>query len=144
MKRLVPYVIDAVLVIVFCVIGRNSHHEAVISAGLFRTLWPFAVGLLLGWVVALVIHAQGESEHQFTPVLAEFDAGALWPAGVSAWLVTLIGGMVLRVVSGQGVEFSFIVVAASVLGLFLLGWRALWLVIRRRGGVSRKGTARPE
>ena len=127
-----PYVVDAVLVIVFCMVGRNNHHEGVISAGLFRTLWPFALGLLLGWVVAVAVHARNPGDHQFTPVLAGFDARELWPAGVWAWLCTLIGGMVLRVASGQGIAFSFVLVAASVLGLFLVGWRALWLLVQRR------------
>jgi len=117
-KKLVPFVIDVVLVIVFCVIGRNSHHEGVISAGLFRTLWPFAVGLLLGWVAALAIRARS-------------DAREPWPTGVAVWLCTLIGGMVLRVISGQGIAFSFILVAASVLAVFLVGWRAVWWAGRR-------------
>jgi hypothetical protein len=55
---------------------------------------------------------------------ARFDATALWPTGVLVWLGTLCGGMLLRVVSGQGTAFSFILVAATVLALFLLGWRA--------------------
>ena len=131
MRKLLPYVIDAVLVIVFCAVGRDSHHEGVISAGLFRTLWPFALGLLLGWVVALAVHARSSGDHQFGPVFADFDADRLYPAGLWAWLCTLIGGMVLRVASGQGIAFSFVLVAASVLGLFLVGWRALWLLVRR-------------
>ncbi|MFZ2178426.1 MAG: DUF3054 family protein, partial [Rhodococcus sp. (in: high G+C Gram-positive bacteria)] len=32
---------------------------------------------------------------------------------------------VLRVVSGQGTAFSFILVAGTVLALFLIGWRAI-------------------
>jgi hypothetical protein len=107
-----PFVVDVVLVIVFCLIGRRSHHEGVISAGLFRTLWPFGVGLLLGWALA--------------PIVARGDNGKLWPTGVTIWLCTLIGGMVLRVISGQGIAISFICVAAAVLALFLLGWRAAW------------------
>jgi hypothetical protein len=122
-KKLVPFVIDAVLVIAFCVIGRNSHHEGVISAGLFRTLWPFAVGLLLGWAVAVAIRGRVDAR--------ELDARELWPTGVSVWLCTLIGGMVLRVISGQGIEPSFVLVATAVLALFLLGWRAGWKALGR-------------
>ncbi|MBY8859030.1 DUF3054 domain-containing protein [Nocardia sp. CA2R105] len=122
MKKLAPFLIDVVLVIVFCLIGRRSHHEGAISAGLFRTLWPFGIGLLLGWALAPLLGARG----RFDDVLARFDARGLWPAGVTLWLSTLIIGMVLRVISGQGIAFSFVLVAAAVLALFLLGWRAAW------------------
>ncbi|MQY27211.1 DUF3054 domain-containing protein [Nocardia aurantia] len=125
MKRLVPLVIDAVLVILFCLIGRQSHHEAVFP-GLLRTFWPFGAGLLLGWAVAAVLRADGE----FGSAIRRFDARPLWPTGVVVWFCTVAGGMVLRVISGQGTEPSFIVVAATVLALFLLGWRAAWKALR--------------
>ena len=44
---------------------------------------------------------------------------------MGAWLGAVALGMVLRVVSGQGTAFAFIVVALAFLGLFLLGWRML-------------------
>lgn len=125
MKKLVPFVVDALLVIVFCLIGRGSHHEAVIGGGLFRTLWPFAAGLVLGWAVAAAINARIRTGH-FGPLLAGFDSRTLWPSGVMIWLCTLVGGMVLRTVSGQGIAFSFVLVATAVLAVFLLGWRTAW------------------
>lgn len=135
-KKLVPFVVDALLVIVFCVIGRRSHHEALIGAGLFRTLWPFAIGLLVGWALApAAARARGESGRS-VPALTRFDARVLWPTGVTVWLCTLIVGMVLRVISGQGIAVSFVMVAASVLALFLLGWRGAWKAIGWRIGTS--------
>ncbi|WP_216896846.1 DUF3054 domain-containing protein [Nocardia alni] len=131
MKKLLPFVIDALLVIVFCLIGRRSHHEAVIT-GLFRTLWPFALGLILGWAVAVADFTRRDTNrtesgrHQFGPVLTNFDARPLWPAGVTIWLCTVLGGMALRVMAGQGIAFTFVLVALAVLALFLLGWRAAW------------------
>ncbi|MEU2256228.1 DUF3054 domain-containing protein [Nocardia xishanensis] len=113
MKRLVPVVVDALLVILFCVIGRRSHDEAVI-AGLLKTLWPFAIGLAIGWAAAIAVARRA----------GRADGTLLWPTGVLVWLGTLCGGMVLRAISGQGVAFSFLLVAATVLALFLLGWRA--------------------
>ncbi|MEU0871348.1 DUF3054 domain-containing protein [Nocardia brasiliensis] len=120
MKKLVPLVVDALLVILFCAIGRRSHDEAVL-AGLLRTLWPFAIGLALGWLVAVAAASRlfGDAGR-----IARFDGTALWPTGILVWLGTLGGGMLLRVVSGQGTAFSFVLVAAVVLALFLLGWRA--------------------
>ncbi|MEV6277224.1 DUF3054 domain-containing protein [Nocardia sp. NPDC051832] len=116
MKKLVPLVVDLLLVILFCVIGRRSHDEAVLT-GLLKTLWPFAIGLAIGWAVAYTTAAR---------ILdgARFDGTALWPTGILVWLGTLGGGMLLRVVSGQGTALSFVLVAATVLALFLLGWRA--------------------
>ena len=49
--------------------------------------------------------------------------------------------MLLRAVSGAGVQTSFVVVTIVVLGLFLLGWRGVArLVLRSR----RKTRARVE
>ena len=131
MKKWLPLLIDVVLVIVFCAIGRRSHDEAV-AAGLLRTVWPFAVGLLIGWVIAPAVAGRG----RWATAVARFDGSALWPTGPIVWLSTLIGGMVLRVVSGQGTAGSFVIVAATVLAVFLLGWRAVWMLIGRRIQVS--------
>ncbi|MEV6431395.1 DUF3054 domain-containing protein [Nocardia sp. NPDC051463] len=120
MKKLVPMAVDALLVILFCAIGRRSHDEAVLT-GLLKTLWPFAIGLVIGWVLAVVVSSRRFSEAK---PAAPFDGTALWPTGILVWLGTLGGGMLLRVVSGQGTAVSFVLVAATVLALFLLGWRA--------------------
>jgi hypothetical protein len=119
-KKLVPLVVDALLVILFCAIGRRSHNEAVIT-GLLKTVWPFAIGLAVGWVVAVAAARRMSGEEGRA---ARFDGTALWPTGFLVWLGTLGGGMVLRAISGQGTAFSFVIVAACVLALFLLGWRA--------------------
>ena len=41
------------------------------------------------------------------------------------WLGTVVGGMLLRAATGGGVQLSFVLVAATVLAVFLLGWRLL-------------------
>jgi hypothetical protein len=50
---------------------------------------------------------------------------------VAVWLCTVIVGMLLRKVTSAGVAGSFIVVAATVTGLLLLGWRAIAQLGRR-------------
>ncbi|NUS91905.1 MAG: DUF3054 domain-containing protein [Nocardia sp.] len=115
MKWFVAIAVDLVLVVVFCAIGRRSHDEAVIT-GLLHTAWPFAAGLAVGWIAAVALARR-------TGGAGPFDGSRLWPTGVVIWLCTLVFGMLLRVVAGQGTAFSFIVVAAVVLALFLLGWR---------------------
>lgn len=100
-------VLDAVGVVVFVAVGRAGHHEAGAITGFVRTLWPFASGLAIGWVVTR----------------AWQRPGALFPYGIGVWLITVAAGMTLRVASGQGVAVAFVIVALAFLGLFLLGWR---------------------
>ncbi|MFD4430244.1 DUF3054 domain-containing protein, partial [Nocardia sp. NPDC058497] len=83
MKKFVPFAADALLVIVFCAIGRRSHDEAVI-AGLVKTVWPFGIGLLIGWALAVLVARD-----------TRFDATALWPSGQHVWVGPQVGGMVL-------------------------------------------------
>jgi hypothetical protein len=107
-------VLDVVLVLAFVLIGRGSHGENVV-AGALTTFWPFAVGLLVGWLATIALRR---------PL-------ALWPTGVIVWLATLVVGMLLRVVSGQGIAVSFVIVATVVLAVFLIGWRAVALLVQR-------------
>ncbi len=122
-RKPLPLLLDALLVVVFCAIGRRSHDEAVL-AGLLRTVWPFATGLALGWLVVVALRRRAAAGD------ARFDSTALWPAGVVIWACTLVGGMLLRVVGGQGTAVSFVLVAGVVLALFLLGWRAVYKAVR--------------
>jgi hypothetical protein len=110
---IVPAVIDAGLVLVFVLIGRASHGEGLF--GILTTWWPFLGGLAVGW---LVLSAWRSPRR------------IVW-TGVGVWLFTVTGGMLLRIISGQGVQPSFIVVATIVLGVFLLGWRAIALLAAR-------------
>ena len=119
-KKYAPFLlIDAILVIIFCAIGRRTHEEANALAGLAKTSWPFLTGLVIGWAATLALYRD------------KFNAVLLLPTGIVVWLSTVVIGMVLRVLSGQGTQFSFIVVATLVLGAFLLGWRALVPVIAK-------------
>ncbi len=116
--------VDVVLVIVFCAIGRRSHDEANALTGLLTTAWPFLGGLALGWIANEALY-----RNKSLPA-------SVVPAGIVIWLCTLVGGMLLRVVSGQGTALSFILVAATVLGVFLLGWRAVYSAVERRRAVT--------
>jgi FlaA1/EpsC-like NDP-sugar epimerase len=109
------FVIDLVLIIVFVLIGRSSHDENPV-AGALVTLWPFAVGLVAGWLGARAWR---------TPT-------RIVPTGLVVWASTVIVGMLLRIASGQGVQLSFVIVASVVLAVFLLGWRLIARIVRRR------------
>jgi len=108
-------VADTLLVALFVVIGRRSHAEGLDLGGLWQTAWPFLAALLIGWLVSLAWRR---------PL-------AVWPSGVVIWAVTLVGGMLLRTVSGQGTQLAFVLVAAGTLALFLLGWRAAVALVAR-------------
>jgi FtsH-binding integral membrane protein len=112
---LLALAVDVVLVVVFAAIGRASHHEPVLP-GLFETAWPFLAGLALGWLICLGWRAP------------------LAPArtGLPVWALTVAAGMVLRAVSGQGVVLAFVIVASTVLLVFLVGWRAVARLVTRR------------
>ncbi|WP_040839116.1 DUF3054 domain-containing protein [Nocardia brevicatena] len=115
MKKFGPIAVDVLLVVLFCVIGRRSHDEAILG-GLLHTVWPFGIGLAVGWVLAAVASRRRADDEPF-------DGTMLWPTGIAVWGATLVIGMLLRAASGQGTAPSFILVAGSVLALFLLGWR---------------------
>jgi peptidoglycan/LPS O-acetylase OafA/YrhL len=113
---LLSVVLDVVFVVLFTVIGRVSHGEGLAFGGVAQTAWPFLAGTLLGWLVTAAWRR---------PL-------AIVRSGIPIWVLTVAVGMVLRVVSSQGIAFSFVVVATIVLGVFLLGWRALVAPIARR------------
>jgi hypothetical protein len=108
--------IDVVLVLVFVLIGRASHTEGFSVPGTLETLWPFLVGLVVGHIVMRAWRR---------------PFAVLW-TGVGVWISTVVIGMLLRLASAQGVELSFVIVAAIVLGVFLLGWRGIALLVTRR------------
>ena len=109
--------VDVILVAVFCVIGRFSHAEGVFSdvPGFLITLWPFLAAVLVAHVVMLI---------RRTP------ADRMLP-GVVIWAVTVVVGLVLRALSGQGTALAFMIVATLTLGLVLIGWRAVVAISRR-------------
>lgn len=100
--------IDVVAVLVFCAVGRRSHDEGLNVTGVALTAWPFLTGTIVGWLVSR----------------AWRRPTAVAPTGVIVWLSTVAVGMLLRKASSAGVAVSFVVVAASVTALLLLGWRA--------------------
>jgi Protein of unknown function (DUF3054) len=107
MQILPAIAVDVICILVFAIVGRSSHQEATDLLGVAHTAWPFLLGCLLGTVI-----------------------GRTWrrpyslTSGLAVWLGTVVGGMILRLLTGAGVQLSFIVVASFVLALLLLGWRA--------------------
>ena len=109
-------VLDILLVLLFVVIGRREHASGGALLGLLTTLWPFLAALVIGWLITRAWRR---------------PLGVALP-GLGVWAITVVGGMLLRVVSGQSVQWSFIVVTALVLAAFLLGWRLIAGAVARR------------
>lgn len=111
----VAAVADVVAVTVFTAVGRSSHAEGLTLAGMATTTWPFLAGAAAGWLVA----------RAWRRPLAVRTGAVVWAGAV-------VVGMGLRVLAGQGSAISFAVVTAVVLGVLLVGWRAVAALARRR------------
>ncbi len=109
---------DVALVVGFAAAGRASH-DSDVWAGLARTAGPFLLALAAGWLVSRAWRAPA----------APLRTGAV------VWIVTLVGGLVVRALTGQGVALPFVFVAAGTLLVLLVGWRAVArgiIAVRRR------------
>ncbi len=108
--------IDALLVLTFAALGRSSHSEEATIAGLWHTAWPFLAALALVWAIARIWQRPT----------------AVWRSGLPVWVGTVAIGLILRVLfTDGGAALPFVLVASGVLGLMLLGWRAVWVLGRR-------------
>lgn len=117
MGALAMVMLDAVLVGVFSLFGRGAHSEGLSAAQVWGTAWPFLVGLAVAWLILLAMRR----------------APGTVRSGVLVWAVTLVGGMVIRGIdAGRVPHWSFILVAATVTALFLIGWRAIRTAVLRR------------
>lgn len=110
------FLFDFVLVLAFVLIGRRSHAESDALTGILTTFWPFLSGLVIGWLAVV---------------------GFRWPfvtylSGALIVVATVFVGMLLRHQTGQGVAVSFVIVATVVLAIFLIGWRALAILLIKR------------
>lgn len=107
---------DAAAVAVFTAIGRSSHAEGLTLTGMVSTTWPFLAGAAAGWALARAWRRP-------------LGLGT----GAVVWAGAVVVGMGLRVLAGQGTAVSFTVVTAVVLGVLLVGWRAVAAAVRARG-----------
>jgi hypothetical protein len=124
MQILPAIAVDVICILVFAILGRSSHQETTDLLGVAHTAWPFLAGCLLGTLLGRTWR------HPFSV-----------KSGVAVWLGTVAGGMVLRLLTGAGVQLSFIIVANCVLALLLIGWRAIFRLIQRARANSTRGEA---
>lgn len=105
MKAWVAAVLDSICVVAFVAIGIRTHSE---PDAVLRVAAPFLAALAVGWVIALPLRPPQSLR-----------------AGVVIWLMTVVGGMLLRRTLGDGTAATFILVATTFLALSLLGWRGI-------------------
>lgn len=106
-KKIVAFVADATLIVVFAAAGRTSHNEGL--AGTFMTALPFFLALVIAWLIPTV---------RSQPL-------KLIPAGILVWLISVFCGQGIRLLMGGTSALSFLLVTLIVLAFFLLGWRAI-------------------
>jgi hypothetical protein len=108
-------ILDLAVVVLFAALGRDTHERGLDAVGVLATAWPFLAAAGAGWLV----------------MRAWRRPWALWPTGVVVWLLTVVGGLALRGLTGGGLAFSFQVVTFAVLGVFILGHRLIALGVRK-------------
>ena len=113
---------DTALICSFAAIGRRSHAETGALLSVLTTAWPFLAGMAAGWLISLLTLRRAP--------LTVRD-------GIPVWLCAVSIGMALRGLTHTGTAFSFIVVASIVLSAMLLGWRAVAMLMSRRGRKAR-------
>lgn len=123
LRALSAFVADAALITVFAALGRASHDGDPLGPGPFTTAWPFLAALAGAWLITR----------------AWRRPSAVLRSGLPVWALTVMGGMLLRMVSGQGIALAFVLVATATLLVLLVGWRALAAAVGslRRRAISR-------
>lgn len=109
--------IDAILIVVFAVVGIMSHDGGLEIGSIARVAIPFLIPYLL---LSSLIKPTKLIHNVF-------------PVGIALWLSTVILGPVLRAALFQDTSaWAFIFVTAGVLAVFLLGRRLISTLIVRR------------
>ncbi|WP_301924899.1 DUF3054 domain-containing protein [Corynebacterium glaucum] len=96
---------DLVAIAVFALLARAAHQSEDMPfnfSGWLSTVWPFALGVVLGWLI-----------------VRQNRGGFIWA-------ITAITGLVIWGFRNQSVpHWSFVIVATVMSALLMLGWRAV-------------------
>ncbi len=102
-----PPALDVIVVVIFVVIGRETHEEGNALVALVETAAPFLIGLALGW-----------------GLVRDRNVPQSTATGLAVVTSTLVVGMLgRRVVFDDGTAVSFVIVATLFLSAGMLGWR---------------------
>ena len=101
-------VADAVAVLVFAAIGRQSHAESAVIVGVVEVASPFLLGAVIGSLLS-----------------RSWRDPLSWRAGLATWVGAVVVGLALRAVVLARLPLSFAIVATVALGVLVLGWRGV-------------------
>ncbi|MBD8078019.1 DUF3054 domain-containing protein [Cellulosimicrobium arenosum] len=108
-RVLLAVVADVACVLALAAGGLASHSPGEGAVRLLVVAWPFATGALVGWLVTRAWRRPWQ----------------VWPTGVVVWACAWALGVVLRVLTDQGVAPAFQIVSFGFLGVTMLGWRGV-------------------
>ena len=121
---------DIIAVLVFAVLARAAHGGLGL-AQIADTFWPFAIGALVGTGIATVA-LRGANDGAIVGVSAARITRSV-RYGVIVWLVTVLTGLAIWAARHAAVpHISFIIVATTMSGLLIVGWRAAGMLVARR------------
>ncbi|MGP6175222.1 DUF3054 domain-containing protein [Corynebacterium sp. A21] len=113
-KPATSFGLDILAIALFALFARMAHQSEDMPlnfGGWLSTLWPFLIGVVLSWVLILALKWEGRR---------------LIPAGVSAWIITVVVGLVIWTIrNGDIPHWSFIMVATLMSGILMFAWRGL-------------------
>jgi hypothetical protein len=116
MRRALPLLLDAVILVIFAAVGRRTHAEGSAISGTLLVAAPF----LLAWLAAaLVVRLPREPKSA--------------SRALRAWAIALPVALLLRsLVFGRGIAPGFVVVALVFTLATLVGWRLVCEAYARR------------
>ena len=108
----IALLLDIAIVIFFATRGRASHDLGIGMLEILLTAMPFLLALVAAWIFVGIAG-------QLRIVL--LAPTRLWAAGVIIWVMTVFGGVGIRLMTGDTAAMPFVLVTAGLLGaLFLL------------------------
>ncbi|WP_193095344.1 DUF3054 domain-containing protein [Brevibacterium sp. FME17] len=114
--------VDLVLVVLFTIIGHYTHSHNFELQGLMTTAWPFLAGLGIAWLLSAVW------DRPISPLAT----------GTAVWAITVLLGLVIRALTGEGTAGPFVIVAASLNLITLVGWRVIATAVTGGGSTARR------
>ena len=121
MKRSTALIVDVIAIAIFALLARIAHQTEDMPlnfAGWLSTWWPFLLGVLASWGLIAAL---------------KLDGHRVFPAGIMAWVVTVVVGLgIWSVRNGDIPHWSFVLVATVMSGLLMLGWRGIARLIQRQ------------
>lgn len=121
MKRSTALIVDVIAIAIFALLARIAHQTEDMPlnfAGWLSTWWPFLLGVLASWGLIAALNLDGHR---------------VFPAGIMAWVVTVVVGLgIWSVRNGDIPHWSFVLVATVMSGLLMLGWRGIARLVQRQ------------